>query len=236
LAQPNGSAVFALHPINVESVAWASERKNVLSMMFFLLALYAYGWYARTPRVGRYAAVAGFFALALLCKPQVVAFPLLLLLWDYWPLCRIGVPTPISSTAQPLDVPKMRMRWLIVEKVPLLLLSGASVVVTIKAQRAGGGVKALSVYSPLSRFETAVISYLRYLGKALWPSIGGALSASNSTLSSVESRGCRNHIDSHHGPRPSCARPSIFIGRMVLVSWEPCADDRVGAGWLSGNG
>jgi tetratricopeptide (TPR) repeat protein len=169
------AALFALHPINVESVAWASERKNVLSMMFFLLALYAYGWYARTPRVGRYAAVAAFFALAALSKPQVVAFPLLLLLWDYWPQCRIGVPTPISSTAQPLDVPKMRMRWLIVEKVPLLLLSGASVVVTIKAQRAGGGVKALSVYSPLLRFETAVISYVRYLGKALWPSNLAAL-------------------------------------------------------------
>jgi len=164
------AALFALHPINVESVAWASERKNVLSMMFFLLALYAYGWYARTPRVGRYAAVMGLFVLALLSKPQVVAFPLLLLLWDYWPLCRIGVPTPISSTAQRLDVPKMRVGWLIVEKVPLLLLATASMVVTINAQRAGGGVKALSVYSPLLRFETAVISYVRYLGKAFWPS------------------------------------------------------------------
>src|ERR1700674_2211584 len=76
------AALFALHPINVESVAWAAERKNVLSMMFFLLALYAYVWYTRRPGIRRYAAVACFFALALLSKPQEIAFPFLLLLWD----------------------------------------------------------------------------------------------------------------------------------------------------------
>ena len=80
------AALFALHPMNVESVAWSAERKNVLSMMFFLLAFLAYGWYARRPGLRRYATVAGFFALALLSKPQVVTFPFLLLLWDYWPL------------------------------------------------------------------------------------------------------------------------------------------------------
>ena len=82
------AALFALHPINVESVAWASERKNVLSMTFFLLALYAYDWYAREPEVRRYALVALAFALGLLAKPQVITFPFLLLLWDYWPLRR----------------------------------------------------------------------------------------------------------------------------------------------------
>src|SRR6202162_2488613 len=80
------AALFALHPINVESVAWASERKNVLSMLFFLLALYAYVWYGRRPALLRYAVVFFLFALALLSKPQVVAFPFLLWLLDYWPL------------------------------------------------------------------------------------------------------------------------------------------------------
>jgi tetratricopeptide (TPR) repeat protein len=163
------AALFALHPINVESVVWASERKNVLSMTFFLLALFSYGWYARKPRLGRYAAVAGFFTLALLSKPQVIAFPFLLLLWDYWPLCRIEALTIPAPATQPASTPKLRMTWLVAEKLPLLLLSAASVVVTITAQRAGGGVKTLSFYSPMLRLETALISYLSYLGKAFWP-------------------------------------------------------------------
>ena len=87
------AALFALHPVNVESVAWAAERKNVLSMTFFLLALLAYDWYARKPEVRRYAVVAFVFALGLLAKPQVITFPFLLLLWDYWPLGRIGAPS-----------------------------------------------------------------------------------------------------------------------------------------------
>src|SRR6202140_2611979 len=163
------AALFALHPINVESVAWAAERKNVLSMLFFLLALHAYGWSARKPRLGRYATVAGFFALALLSKPQVVAFPFLLLLWDDWPVCRIDAPTIPAPATEAAGAPKFRMTWLVTEKLPLLFLSAASVVVTITAQRTGGGVKTLSLYSPLLRFETAVISYVSYLGKAFWP-------------------------------------------------------------------
>ena len=174
------AALFALHPINVESVAWASERKNVLSMMFFLLALYAYVWYARRPGLGksglgksglcRYAAVACFFALALLSKPQVIAFPFLLWLWDYWPLCRIGAPAAAGPAAQDGNVPRLWSGWLVLEKVPLLLLSAASAVVTMRAQKAGGAVQTFSQYSLLLRLETAVISYVLYLGKALWPS------------------------------------------------------------------
>jgi tetratricopeptide (TPR) repeat protein len=158
-------ALFALHPINVESVAWASERKNVLSTLFFLLALYAYVWYARQPGLRRYSLVAGAFALSLLCKPQVITFPCLLWLLDYWPLRRISVtPGPGDPS------PSWWKRWLVLEKAPLLALSAASAFVTMKAQRAGGTVKALSLYSLPLRLETAVISYVRYLGKALWPS------------------------------------------------------------------
>ncbi len=160
------AALFALHPINVESVAWAAERKNVLSMLFFLLALYAYGWYARRPQVSRYAAVACFFALSLLAKPQAVTFPFLLLLWDYWPLDRIGAQ---DEKPQAGNTPRFSIPRLLLEKVPLLLLSAASAVVTMEVQEAGHAVKDLSLFSFPLRLETTVISYARYLGKALWP-------------------------------------------------------------------
>lgn len=163
------ASLFALHPMNVESVAWASERKNVLSMLFFLLALYAYTSYARKPGFGRYAGVLVAFACALMSKPQVIAFPFLLFLWDYWPLCRIGASTVAEPAAQGRRVQRLWSGWLLLEKVPLLLLSAASAVVTIKAQRAGG-IKSLSLYSLPLRLETAVISYARYMGKAIWPS------------------------------------------------------------------
>jgi len=174
------AALFALHPINVESVAWAAERKNVLSTMFFLLALYAYVGYARTPGLGksglgksalsRYAAVVCFFALALLSKPQVIAFPFLLWLWDYWPLGRIGAPVVAGPAASSGSVPRLWRGWLVLEKLPLLLLSAASAVVTMTAQKASGAVQTFSQYSLLLRLETAVISYVRYLGNSFWPS------------------------------------------------------------------
>jgi tetratricopeptide (TPR) repeat protein len=162
------AALFALHPMNVESVAWAAERKNVLSMLLFLLALYFYDWYARGPGVSRYSLVAFTFALGLLCKPQAITFPFLLLLWDYWPLCRINASALAQTTRG--EVPKLSIGWLLLEKVPLLLLSAASAVITMKAQKAGGAVQTFSQYSLLLRLETALISYVSYLGKAVWPS------------------------------------------------------------------
>lgn len=160
------AALFALHPINVESVAWVAERKNVLSMLFFLLALNGYVWYVRRPGIVRYAAIAFPFALALLSKPQVITFPLLLLLWDYWPLRRIG--TDESAAGQ--SHAHRSWGWLILEKVPLLLLSAASALVTMKAQKVGGALRTLSDYSFALRLETALASYVGYLGKAIWPS------------------------------------------------------------------
>jgi tetratricopeptide (TPR) repeat protein len=164
------AALFALHPVNVESVAWAAERKNVLSMFFFLLALHAYVWYVRKPALRRYALIVVLFGLALLSKPQVITLPFLLLLLDYWPLGRFG------SSETPLDPGAIRatstrsMGWLVLEKIPLLLLSAASAIITVKAQRAGGAIQSLAQYIPLLRVETALIAYVRYLGKALWPS------------------------------------------------------------------
>ena len=160
------AALFALHPINVESVAWIAERKNLLSMMFFLLALGAYRWYAREPRVGRYAVVALLYALGLLAKPQVITFPFVLLLWDYWPLQRMFVPGGESDSTNPV-IPAKTLSWLVLEKLPLFALSAASALVTIAAAR----TDTEKIFYPRHiRIEAAIVSYVQYLGKALWPS------------------------------------------------------------------
>jgi tetratricopeptide (TPR) repeat protein len=164
------AGLFALHPINVESVAWAAERKNVLSMLFFLLALDAYIGYTRGPRPRRYIAVVGLYALALMCKPQVITFPFLLWLWDYWPLGRIGAADKLGSAPRGRNSHHLRSGRLLLEKVPLLLLSAANAIVTLEVQKAGLAVKPFSQYSWPLRLETAVMSYVRYLGKAFWPS------------------------------------------------------------------
>ena len=164
------AALFALHPVNVESVAWAAERKNVLSMFFFLLALHAYVWYTRRPALRRYTLIMLLFVLALLSKPQVITFPFLLLLLDYWPLGRFGAALLHGAPESTRTLPKLSSGWLVLEKIPLLLLSAASAIVTMKAQRAGGAIQTLSQYSPPLRLETAVIAYVRYFGEAFWPS------------------------------------------------------------------
>jgi protein O-mannosyl-transferase len=148
------AALFALHPINVESVAWIAERKNVLSMFFLLLALGAYRWYASRPSTGRYGVVTALFVLGLMSKPQVITLPLLLLLWDYWPLERRAT----------------EWRLLLLEKVPWLFISAASAIITVAAQRTGGAMGgALRSYSLPVRVENAVVSYARYLYNAIWP-------------------------------------------------------------------
>ncbi|MGC2109721.1 MAG: tetratricopeptide repeat protein [Candidatus Korobacteraceae bacterium] len=160
------AALFALHPINVESVAWISERKTMLSMLFFLLALAAYFKYAQRPTVSRYSIVALLYALALMAKPQVITFPLILLLWDYWPLRRMF---PASRQASPAGerLPGRSFSWLVLEKVPLFALCAGSAVATMYAQgRAEAGTWG---YTLPIRLENAIVSYARYLGKAFWP-------------------------------------------------------------------
>jgi Flp pilus assembly protein TadD len=153
------SALFALHPLNVESVAWISERKNVLSMILFLLALTAYGWYARSPRVARYSLVTVLYALALMAKPQVITFPFALLLLDYWPLFRIrsdGGPETQVGTSLPS---------LVLEKIPWFALSAASALITMKVQSV-----ARHAEIPLwMHWANAALAYVKYIGKAFWP-------------------------------------------------------------------
>ena len=117
------AALFALHPINVESVVWIAERKTMLSMLFFLLALGAYRWYACKPRVGRYTVVTLLFVLGLMAKPQVITFPFVLLLWDYWPLRRLRLGTEPSDSAAETEIPTRSFYALVEEKIPLFLFA-----------------------------------------------------------------------------------------------------------------
>jgi len=148
------AALFAIHPVNVESVAWAAERKNVLCMFFFVLMLLAYRWYAQRPGWKRYSLVALLFAMGLMSKPMLVTVPFLLLLLDYWPMGR----TKEHSLGR-----------LVAEKLPLLAMSAASSVVTIIAQEADGAIHS-SDFTLSNRLQNAILSYARYVGKAIWPS------------------------------------------------------------------
>jgi hypothetical protein len=163
------AALFACHPINVESVAWVAERKNVLSTFFFLLAITTYGWYAKQPQLRRYLLVAVLFALGLMAKPMVITLPFVLLLLDYWPLGRIPGAAFSTAAAAHVSVPKLPLAKLLLEKVPLLMLSAASAIITLKAQQSGYAVRTLYQFSLGSRIENAVVAYGLYLWKTLWP-------------------------------------------------------------------
>lgn len=163
------AALFAFHPINVESVAWMAERKTLLSTFFFLLAIGAYRWYARRPAGWRYLVMAALFALGLMSKPQIITLPFVLLLWDYWPLQRMFSDRKAKGRhAEETPFPPKRLFWLIKEKIPLLFFCAASALLTMKAQRVGRPQH--WQYSTWIRSGNAIVAYVRYIGKALWPS------------------------------------------------------------------
>jgi protein O-mannosyl-transferase len=158
------AALFAAHPLNVESVAWIAERKNVLSTTLLLLTLGAYGWYALRPAWSRFGIVSGLFLLGLMAKPMLVTLPFVLLLLDYWPLQRIA---GWNSTQQASRFVPASFSRLVAEKIPLMVMSAGSAVLTLIAQRAS---LAPNEQFPLwLRFENAIYSYGMYLGKAFWP-------------------------------------------------------------------
>jgi tetratricopeptide (TPR) repeat protein len=179
------AALFALHPLNVESVAWIAERKNVLSTLFFLLTLGAYGGYARKPAAKRYLAVVALFALALAAKPMVITLPFVLLLLDYWPLKRIRgwgqqsssaleggknpkAQAPDLASGNVFPVPRFPLSPLLREKLPLLALSVGSALITIIAQQAGA-IQSSRIYPFRGRLENAIYSYASYVWGTLWP-------------------------------------------------------------------
>ncbi len=161
------AALFALHPINVESVAWVAERKNVLSTLFFFLAIGAYVRYAQKPDWRRYLLVAALFSLGLMAKPMVITLPFVLLLLDYWPLDRVSIDGAPSDPSTLNGTPRQSVSRLLLEKVPLLFLSAASAWITVKAQRSA--VRTFGEFPLSVRIENAAASYGLYLWKMLWP-------------------------------------------------------------------
>jgi hypothetical protein len=163
------AALFAVHPLHVESVAWVAERKDVLSGFFWMATLWLYVGYVRDPRSVRYALVGGSLALGLMAKPMVVTLPCVLLLLDYWPLRRLaGIRYAV------LDLPPDRagrtLRFLILEKVPLFLLVAGGCFMTWYAQRSGGEIRSFDEFPLGARIANAVVSYVRYLSMTVWPS------------------------------------------------------------------
>jgi protein O-mannosyl-transferase len=185
------AALFALHPLHVESVAWASERKDTLSTFFGLLSLIAYTRYAEAPSIRRYAWTAIMLAVGLMAKPMLVTWPFVMLLLDYWPLGRfrrsdvrsqlvraMEIPAGASHPLRDLNrpggsgeppLPQNPWRGLVAEKLPLFALVAASAVVTSLAQSRAGAVSTFTVLPLAVRLSNALVSYAKYLLRAFWP-------------------------------------------------------------------
>ena len=151
------AALFVVHPLHVESVAWVTERKDVLSTLCWILGLGAYAAYVVRPTLRRYLLVAAVLILGLLAKPMVVTLPVVLLLLDYWPLGRLKSAVPA------------RRLNLLLEKLPLLAVAAAFGALTIYAQHQSGAMPSLEAISPRARLANVLVSYVRYLGKTFWP-------------------------------------------------------------------
>jgi Flp pilus assembly protein TadD len=162
------AALFALHPLRVESVAWISERKDVLSALFWMLTLHAYWCYVRKPGLARYLGVVFAFVLGLMSKAMVVTLPFVLLLLDYWPLRRVQTRVPATCGAE-INITSVSVKRLVLEKLPLLACAIAVCIVTFHAQTRQGAVATLEAYPVWTRIGNAAMAYTGYLGKLFWP-------------------------------------------------------------------
>ncbi|MDA8156047.1 MAG: tetratricopeptide repeat protein [Actinomycetota bacterium] len=158
------AALFALHPLHVQSVAWASERKDVLSTFFFMLTVIAYCRHTERPTLKRYIMIILFFTLGLMAKPMLVSLPFVLLLLDYWPLQRFAFEAIPGRNQKRFPV-----FFLILEKIPLFLLAALSSAVTYMVQKKGGSVYTLTSLPLTSRLSNAFVSYMIYIQKTIWP-------------------------------------------------------------------
>ena len=204
------AVLFGLHPLRAESVAWISERKDVLSGLFFLLTLWAYAAYAKHSRSWvRYGLVILLFSVGLMAKPMLVTLPVLLLLLDYWPLGRLRPGgagcQPARNTADWQSARPSLMRILL-EKAPLVVLAAASSVVTMIAQR--GAMKVIDTITFPMRLENALVSYATYIGELFCPV---------------------NLAPLYPFPEHGVPWPNIAVAVLVLAAITACS--RVSAGW-----
>jgi Flp pilus assembly protein TadD len=162
------AALFGLHPLHVESVAWVSERKDVLSTFFMFLALLCYSSFSKFKKWGYYFGALFVFALGLMAKPMLVTLPFVLLLIDFWPLRRLSVhtePAPMPGN----NIRKKNLPDLLTEKIPFFILAAASCIITVLAQSAGNAIGKTDKISLLSGLANSVISYVSYIGKMFLP-------------------------------------------------------------------
>ncbi len=156
------AALFALHPLHVESVAWVTERKDVLSTFFWMLTMWAYVRFVNRPKIAGYLLVVALFALGLMAKSMLVTLPFVLLLLDYWPLDRLGPKCKKAGT-------KHSLAYLLIEKIPLFAMTFAACIVTFICQKKGGAMYEGENYGLLICLANASTSYLRYITKMIWP-------------------------------------------------------------------
>jgi protein O-mannosyl-transferase len=155
--------LFALHPLHVESVAWVAERKDVLSTLFWLLTMLAYVWYVRKPSLERYLCVAALFAMGLMAKQMLVTLPFVLLLLDYWPLNRT------SPHLEEVALRRHGVKFILAEKIPLLVMAVTAAFVTVLAQDSGGALSHGGTGLLLANIGNGLLSYVKYLWNMLWP-------------------------------------------------------------------
>jgi len=158
------AALFAIHPLHVESVAWVAERKDVLCAFFWILSMWAYTGYVRHPRKKYYVLLIILFILGLMAKPMIVTLPFVLLLLDFWPLSRFQD----MHYKQQIQIFKVIV-FLVREKIPLFILSAASSLITFFVQQHGGAVSSIEYLPLMARVTNAIVSYTVYIGKMIWP-------------------------------------------------------------------
>jgi tetratricopeptide (TPR) repeat protein len=170
------AALFAVHPLHVESVAWVAERKDVLSAFFWMLTLWAYAWYVYRPTLSRYLLTLLCFVLGILAKPMAVTLPFVLLLLDYWPLNRLALNQQVDDKDSLVDKESLSPdsgRWfatnVVIEKLPFLSIAALTSIVTLFIQQSSGAAKSLVQYPLTDRITTALVSYVSYIVKMIWP-------------------------------------------------------------------
>jgi len=166
------AALFGLHPINVDSVVWIAERKNILSALFCMLTMLTYSYYVKNPRFGTYMLTLLLFALGLMAKPIIVSLPLALLLLDYWPLKRLQskeAEEDGNAKTDALAKSSRSLSLLILEKVPFILLASMSIAISFLIVQQDSILVTTEMRSMLLRLANAAVTYLTYIGKIVWP-------------------------------------------------------------------